>query len=397
MQMTKFLKRSLVALSIASMGTVAHAAEDLKIGFILPMSGPFSSYGQQILNGAKVYMAQHGDTVAGRKVVIEVKDDTGVAPEVSKRAAQEFVVQDKVDILAGFGLTPSAFAVAPIASQSKTPMIVLNAATSSITERSPYIVRTSMTLPQTTAPMAQWAAKNGIKKVYTVVADFGPGHDAEKQFTKTFTENGGEIVGQVRTPLANPDFSPFLARVKDSGADAVFLFVPAGEQGVSFLKGYKQRGLDKAGIKLIAPGDLTDEDVLDAMGDESIGVITSMHYAEAHDSDLNRKYTQDYYKANPDKRPNFMSVAGYDGMKLIYSVLEKTKGDASGDAFVAAAKGMSWESPRGPITIDPETRDIIQNVYIREVKKVDGKLQNVEFDVVEQLKDPGKAAAAAAK
>ena len=225
------------------------------------------------------------------------------------------------------------------------------------------------------------------------VADFGPGHDAEKQFIKTFTEKGGEIVGQVRTPVSNPDFSPFLSRVKDSGAEAVFLFVPAGEQGVSFLKGYKQRGLDKANIKLIAPGDLTDEDVLDAMGDDSIGVITSMHYSEAHDSELNKKYVQDYYKAYPSKRPNFMSVAGYDGMKLIYSVLEKTKGDASGDAFIAAAKGMSWESPRGQVTIDPETRDIVQDVYIREVKKTDGTLQNVEFDAIKQLKDPGKAEA----
>ena len=250
-----------------------------------------------------------------------------------------------------------------------------------------------MTLPQTTAPIAEWANKNGIKKAYTVVADFGPGHDAEKQFIKTFTEKGGEIVGQVRTPVSNPDFSPFLSRVKDSGAEAVFLFVPAGEQGVSFLKGYKQRGLDKANIKLIAPGDLTDEDVLDAMGDDSIGVITSMHYSEAHDSELNKKYVQDYYKAYPSKRPNFMSVAGYDGMKLIYSVLEKTKGDASGDAFIAAAKGMSWESPRGQVTIDPETRDIVQDVYIREVKKTDGKLQNVEFDAIKQLKDPGKAEA----
>lgn len=371
-------------------GSAAHAADDIKIGMILPMSGPFSSYGQQILNGAQLYIQEHGDTIGDRKVTLIIKDDTGVAPEISRRSAQELIVQDKVDILAGFGLTPSAFAVAPLSTQAKVPTIVMNAATSSITTKSPYVLRVSMALPQTTAPIASWAADNGIKKVYTVVADFGPGHDAEKQFIKTFTEAGGEIVGQVRTPVQNPDFSPFLQRVKDSDADAVFLFVPAGEQGVSFLKGYKERGLDQAGIKLIAPGDLTDEDVLDAMGEPALGMITSMHYAEAHDSDLNKAYTQAYYKAYPQKRPNFMSVAGYDGMHLVYDVLKRTNGDTSGDVFLEAAKGTQWESPRGPVSIDAETRDITQNVYIREVKMVDGKLQNVEFDKVENFKDPGK-------
>ncbi|HUH88884.1 MAG TPA: ABC transporter substrate-binding protein [Pusillimonas sp.] len=374
------------ALSFASVG---HAA-DLKIGMILPMSGPFSAYGQQILNGAKLYLEKHGDTIGDRKVQLIVKDDTGVAPEISRRAAQELIVQDKVDILAGFGLTPSAFAVAPLATQAKVPAIVMNAATSSITTKSPYIVRVSMALPQTTAPIATWAAKNGIKRAYTVVADFGPGHDAEKQFIKTFTEAGGEIVGEVRTPVQNPDFSPFLQRVKDSKADAVFLFVPAGEQGVAFLKGYKDRGLAEAGIKLIATGDLTDEDVLDAMGEPAVGVISSMHYAEAHDTQLNQDYVRSYYKAYPQKRPNFMSVAGYDGMHLIYDVLARTNGDAGGDVFIEAVKGTQWESPRGPVQIDPETRDIIQNVYIREVKNVDGKLQNVEFDKIADFKDPGK-------
>lgn len=374
------------ALGFASIG---HAA-DLKIGMILPMSGPFSAYGQQILNGAKLYLEQHGDTIGDRKVQLIVKDDTGVAPEISRRAAQELIVQDKVDILAGFGLTPSAFAVAPLATQAKVPAIVMNAATSSITTKSPYLVRVSMTLPQTAAPIATWAANNGIKRAYTVVADFGPGHDAEKQFIKTFTEAGGEIVGEVRTPVQNPDFSPFLQRVKDSKADAVFLFVPAGEQGVAFLKGYQDRGLAEAGIKLIATGDLTDEDVLDAMGQPAEGVISAMHYAEAHDSKLNQDFVQAYYKAYPQKRPNFMAVAGYDGMHLIYDVLARTNGDASGEVFMNAAKGTQWESPRGPVQIDPETRDIIQNVYIREVKSVDGKLQNVEFDKIADFKDPGK-------
>ena len=384
--------KTFAAVAIAfGLTSAAHAADDLKIGMVLPMSGPFSAYGEQILNGARLYLKEHDQKLGDRKVELVVKDDTGVAPAVSRRMAQELISRDKVDVIAGFGLTPSAFAVGPLATQAKTPMIVMNAATSSVTEKSPYIVRTSMSLPQVSAPMATWAIKNGIKKVYTVVADYGPGHDAEKQFIETFTKAGGEIVGQVRTPVDNPDFSPFLARVKDTKPDAVFLFIPAGEQGVSFIKGYQERGLAADGIKLISTGDLTDEDVLNAMG-AAEGVMTSFHYSEAHDSALNKQYVQEYYKNYPNKRPNFMSVAGYDGMHLVDEVLKKTGGDASGDAFIAAAKGLSWESPRGQITIDAETRDIVQDIYIREVKKVDGKLQNVEFDRIEQFKDPVKAA-----
>src|SRR5690625_3476486 len=283
-------KKTLIAaaMTLGLMGA-AQAADDLTAGMILPMSGPHSEYGLQILNGAKLYMQHHGDTVAGRKVVLVVKDDTGVAPEISKRAAQELIVKDKVDVLAGFGLTPSAFSVAPVATEAKTPMIVMNAATSSVTERSPYIVSASMHLPQNSASIAQWASENGIKRVYTLVADYGPGHDAEKQFIKTFTELGGEIVGEVRTPVQNPDFSPYLSRIKDAKPDAVFMFVPSGAQGVAFLKGYAERGLDEDGIKLIATGDLTDEYVLDSMGDEALGLITSFHYSDAHDSELNKK------------------------------------------------------------------------------------------------------------
>jgi len=280
--------------------------------------------------------------------------------------------------------------VAPIATEAKKPMVVMNAATSSVTTKSEYIVRVSMTLPQNTAPIASWAAKNGIKKVFTVVADYGPGIDSETQFKKTFTAGGGEVVGEVRTPMKNPDFSPFLQRIKDAHPQAVFLFVPAGEQGIAFMKGFAERDLAKAGIKLIATGDLTDEDVLDALGDPALGVITSFHYAEAHKSPENKAYTDAYAKAYPKDRPNFMSVAGYDGMHLIAEVLKKTGGNADGDAFVAAARGMKWMSPRGPVQIDPATRDIVQTVYIRKVEKVGGKLQNVEFDQVPEFKDPGK-------
>jgi branched-chain amino acid transport system substrate-binding protein len=382
---------SLAALVLAFgvMGS-AHAADDLKIGMVLPMSGPFAAYGKQIEAGARLYLAKNGNTVAGRKVELIIRDDTGVAPEISKRQAQELMVKDKVDILAGFGLTPSAFAVGPLSAEAKKPMVVLNAATSAVTTKSPYIVRTSHTLPQVTAPVASWAAKNGIKKVYTVVADYGPGHDSEGQFKKTFTAAGGQVVGEVRTPVKNPDFAPYLQKIKDTKPDAVFLFVPAGEQGVAFIKGFKERGLAEAGIKLIATGDLTDEDVLDAMGDAALGVITSFHYAESHNSPENKAYTEAYAKANPKNRANFMSVAGYDGMHLIFEALKKTGGSADGDKFIEAAKNLKWTSPRGPISIDPATRDIVQTIYIRKVEKVGGKLQNVEFDQIADVKDPGK-------
>ena len=365
-------------------------AKDLKIGIVMPMSGPFAAHGKQIKHGIDLYMAQHGDTVAGRKVRILIKDDTGISPAVAKRQAQELIIKDKVDILAGFTLTPNAFSVAPLATEAKLPMVVLNAATSAITEKSPNIVRVSMTLPQDTAPMAEWAYKNGVRKVYTLVADYGPGHDAEKQFQKTFTSLGGQIVGEVRTPVNTPDYSPFLQRIKDAKPDAVFLFVPNGEQGVALAKGFKERGLDQAGIKELATGDVTDEDVINAMGDAALGMITSFHYSAAHDSPENKAFVAAYHKAYPNDRPNFVAVAGYDGMHMIYQALEQTKGDAGVDAFMKAVKGMKWMSPRGPVEIDPQTRDIIQNVYIRKVERVDGVLQNVEFDKIEAVKDPGK-------
>lgn len=381
-------KLGVLAVALGAMSSVQ--AEDVKIGVVMPMSGPFASHGKQLNNGIKLFMAEHGDTVAGKKIQILVKDDTGISPEVAKRQAQELLIKDKVNILAGFSLTPNAFSVAPLATQAKVPMVVLNAATSSITEKSPNIVRVSMTLPQDTAPMAKWAIDNGIKNVYTLVADYGPGHDAEAQFKKTFTELGGKIIGDVRTPVKNPDFAPYLQKIKDIKPDAVFFFVPNGEQGVALAKGYTERGLAEAGIRALATGDVTDEDVLDAMGDNALGMITSFHYSQVHESPENKAFTAAYAKAYPNDRPNFMAVAAYDGMHMIYKALEQTKGDTSADAFMAAVKGMRWESPRGPIEIDPQTRDIIQNVYIRKVERVDGVLQNVEFDKIEAVKDPGK-------
>jgi branched-chain amino acid transport system substrate-binding protein len=380
-----------VALALGATVAVAPAqAKDLKIGLVLSVSGPFSAYAKQISHGVDLYIAQHGDTVAGRKVQVIIKDDTGMAPAVAKRQAQELLVKDKVDILAGFDLTPNAFSVAPLATEAKVPMVVMNAATSSVTEKSPNVVRVSMTLPQSAWAMAEWAHKNGVSKVYTLVADYGPGHDAEKQFQKTFTALGGKVVGEVRTPVNTADYSPFLQRMKDAKPDAAFFFVPPGSSMVALLKQFREMGLEKAGIKELGTGDMTDEDSLAAMGDSALGMITAFHYSENHDSPENKKFVAAYKKAYPKDRPNFMSVGGYDGMHLIYQALEKTKGDASAEAFMKAVKGMKWESPRGPVQIDPQTRDVVQNEYIRKLEKVDGGLQNVEFYTFKDVKDPGK-------
>jgi branched-chain amino acid transport system substrate-binding protein len=382
------------ALAALALGGAAHAAQaqtaPFKIGFILPMTGQSASTGKQIEAAVKLWQAQNGTTVAGRKVEVIVKDD-GAVPDVTKRIAQELVVNDKVDVLAGFGITPCAFAAAPIATQSKTPMVVTAAATSAITERSPYIVRTSFTLPQVTVPIADWAAKQGIKKVVTFVADYAPGIDAEKFFKSQFTLDGGQVIGEIRTPLKSPDFSPFLQKVADLKPDAVFVFLPSG-QGAAFMKQFGERGLDKSGIKLIATGDVTDDDQLADMGDVALGVVNSHHYSAAHPSALNKKFVAAFEAAN-HFRPNFMAVAGYDGMHLIYNALAATKGKGGGDALLAAMKGQVFESPRGQILIDAQTRDIVQDVYIRKVERVPSmgnQLYNVEFDVQKAVKDPGK-------
>ena len=384
-------RHALLALGLAAATLPAWAADPVKIGLVLPMSGPYAAYGKQIEHGVKLYLSTHGDTFGGRKVELIVRDDSpGTAGDVSKRLAQELVIKDKVDILAGFGLTPSAFAVAPVATEGKKPMVVMNAATSSITTKSNNIVRTSMTLPQNAAPIATWAAKNKIRNVFTLVADYGPGQDAEAQFKKTFVAAGGQIVGDVRVPVKNPDFAPFLQKIKDTKPDAVFLFLPPGAETIAFMKGFTERGLAQAGIQLVSTGDLPDEDILDAIGDPALGLVTSFHYSEAHPSPENKAYVEAYYKAYPKDRPNFMSVGGYDGMQLIAEVLKKTHGDTDAGKFVEAAKGMKWTSPRGPVSIDPATRDIVQTIYIRKTQRVGGKLQNVEFDSIPDFRDPGK-------
>ena len=379
----------MAALATAMLVAPAQAQDNVKVGVILPLTGPFAAIGRQVENGIKLYMAQKGDMAAGKKVEIIVKDDGGNA-DATKRIAQDLIANEKVAFIAGFGLTPLAMAAAPIATQGKTPQIVMAAGTSAITQASPYIVRTSFTLPQSSVPIADWAGKNGIKKVMTVVTDYGPGLDAEKWFSETFTKAGGTVEG-VRAPLKSPDFAPYLQKAADAKPDAIFVFVPAG-QSAQFMKQYRERGLDKSGIKLIGPGDVTDDEVLNDMGDVALGVVTAHLYSTAHDSPENKAYVEAFKKAN-NVRPNFMSVGGYDGMHLIYEALKKTGGDTDADKLIAAMKGMSWVSPRGPISIDPETRDIIQNIYIREVKSVNGELYNVEFATIPNVKDPAKAAA----
>ena len=386
MQKRYFLSALMLGV-LTAYASSAVAEEKFKIGLILPMTGPFASTGKQIEAAARLYMAQNGDTVGGKKVELIVKDDTS-APDVTKRIAQEMVVNDKVNVLAGFGLTPLALATAPIATQSKTPMVVMAAATSSITQASPYVVRTSFTLPQAAVAMADWVPNNGIKKVVTLVSDYGPGIDAEKYFKDRLLFNGGQVLETLRVPLRNPDFAPFLQKVRDLKPDALFVFVPSGA-GAALMKQFAERGMDKAGIKLIGTGDITDDDILGGMGDVALGVVTSHHYSASHNSPLNKKFVAAFEKANTGLRPNFMAVGGYDGMRVIYEAAKTTKG-GSGDALLSAMKGQLFESPRGPMFIDVQTRDVVHNIYIRKVEKVGGQLYNQEFDTLKDVKDPGK-------
>ncbi len=383
-----FMLAAGAACAFAAFAGGASAQEAFKIGLILPMTGPFATTGLQIQAAVKLYMEQNGTMAGGKKIELIVKDDGGVA-DTTKRLAQELIVNDKVGAIAGFGLTPLALASAPLATQAKVPEVVMAAATATITEASPYIVRTSFTLPQATVPLADWAAQNGIKKVVTLVSDYGPGIDAEKAFTATFTKAGGQVEN-LRVPLQNPDFSPFLQKAADAKPDALFVFTPSGV-GAQFMKQFVERGLDKSGIKLIGTGDVTDDDILNGMGDVALNTITTHHYSAAHDSPENKAFVDAFKKANRGLRPNFMAIGGYDGMHLLYEGLKKTNG-VGGEALVNAMKGMSWTSPRGPVSIDPQTRDIVQNIYVRKVEKAGGELYNVEFATIPNVKDPVKAA-----
>lgn len=377
------------AIALASMSglpTVAMAQEAVKIGLILPMTGPFASTGRQVEAGVRAYMALNGEEVAGKQVEIVLRDDAGTADQ-TRRIAQELVVNEGVSMLMGFGLTPLAMSVAPVLNQAQIPAIITSATTSSIMAQSEYFVRTSMAGPQSAVPVATWAVENDIKRVVTLVTDYGPGHDIEKGFTDQFVAEGGEIVEAVRVPLQNPDFAPFLQRVLDSKPDAVFVFVPSGV-GSLFMRQFADRGLADAGIRLIATGDVTDDDLLPQIGEPALGVITGHFYSANHDSPENKAFVDQVKSATNNMRPNFMSVGGYDAMHLAYAALEATSGETDGAALLEAMKGMEWTSPRGPISIDPQTRDIVQDIYIREVEEVDGELYNVEFATYEKIRDP---------
>ncbi|HWP10729.1 MAG TPA: ABC transporter substrate-binding protein [Ramlibacter sp.] len=385
-------RRRLLAASLLTAAAAAPAwaqQESFKIGLILPMTGPFASTGRQLEAAVRLYMVQNGSTVAGRKVEVLLRDDGGVADN-TRRLAQELISNDKVGVLAGFGLTPAALAAAPLLTQSKTPGVVMSAATSSIVEASPYFVRTSVTLAQTASTMAEWASRNGVTNVVTLVSDYGPGIDGEKAFKERFEANGGKVLESLRVPLRNPDFAPFLQRVRDAAPQALYAFVPSGA-GAALIKQFTERGLDKSGVKLIGDGSITDDDQLPEMSDSAIGAITAFHYSAAHKSTINQQFVESFKAANKGLRPNFMAVGGWDGMRVIYKALEASKGQG-GDALLAGMKGQSFESPRGPLLIDAQTRDVIHDIYVRRVERVGGQLYNVEFATFKSVKDPGSKA-----
>ena len=358
-------------------------AAPLRIGLILPMTGPFASTGRQVDAAVRAWLRTNGEVQGGHKLEILLRDDGGVQPDTTRRLAQELAVRDKVKVLAGFGLTPLALASAPIATEAKLPMVVMAAATAIIPQRSPYIVRTSFTLPQVTAPIAEWAARNGIRSAASLVTDFAPGHDAEGVFKARFAAAGGRMALELRSPLRNPDYAPFLQRVKDAKPDALFIFCPSGE-GAAIMKQFQERGLKEAGIKLIGTGDVMDDDILASFGPDALGTITSHHYSAAHDSAENAAFTSAFRAVAPTMRPNFMAVGGWDGMTLVAEAVKAAR-DTDGDTLLAAMKGRSWTSPRGPVTIAAETRDITQDVYIRRVESREGQLWNLEFDRVAQV------------
>lgn len=365
----------------------AEAQQTIKIGVILPYSGQFADTAAQLDNGIKLYVRQHGDVIGGKKIEFIRKDVGGIAPAVAKRLAQELVVRDKVDILAGFVATPNGMAASEVSNKAKKFMVIMNAATSSIITKSPYSVRTSFTIAQVANTFGSWAAKNGIKSVYTMVSNYGPGHDAEAWFNRSFKAGGGKIVGSVRMPVANPDFSAFVQKVKDTNPGAIFVFVPGGAQPPALGKAFAERGITPDKIKILGTGEVTDEQALKSLGDAALGIITAYHYDYTHDSKPNREFVKAYNKMY-NRNPDFFAVGGYDGMHVIYGTLKKTGGKTNADRLVKAAKGMKWESPRGPVSIDPETRDIINTIYVRRVEKVRRTLRNVEFDKIENVKDP---------
>ncbi|HEY1932678.1 MAG TPA: ABC transporter substrate-binding protein [Acetobacteraceae bacterium] len=379
------------AFSLLLAGTAV--AQTVKVGVIDTYSGPFAGVGEQLDRGIRMYMKEHAkDLPPGVKIELIRRDDTGPNPEVAKRLAQELITRDHVQLLTGVVFTPCALSIAPLATEAKVPFIIMNAGTAMITTKSPYIARVSFTLWQSSYPLGEWASKHGIKKVFSIVSDYGPGIDGEQGFTKGFTSTGGQMVGAVRAPLMNPDFVPFMQRAKDAKPDAVFAFVPAGKQATALMKAFGDLGLRAAGIKLIGPGDITTDEELANMGDVALGVTTMFHYSAAGKRPANETFVK-AYKAEfgPTQVPSFEVVGGYDGMAAIFDVVRAQHGKIDPDKTMALLKGWKDDnSPRGPIYIDPQTRDIVQNEYLREVQKVDGQYENVELETIPMVKDPWK-------
>ena len=377
-----------IAVGIVCLGAAQAGAETIKIGVVGQFSGMFADLGKKMMEGMNLYTKLHGDKIAGKTVELILKDTGGPSGDVAKRMTQELVVRDKVQILTGYIGTPDALASAPIATQAKTPMLMIQAATSGLTSKSPYAARLSYTLSQVAAPIGDWAGKNGVKTVFTIVADYGPGYDAEKAFTAAFTKAGGQVIGGVKSPLGNLDFAPFVQRARDAKPDALFVFVPAGQTATAFMKTYQERGLAQAGIRIVTTGDLVSETSLDAMGDAALGVISAYHYSSAHDSPENKAFVKAFEEAyGAGTRPDFLSMQAYDTMAVIYEIGNKLKGEFDGDKFMQALKGLKVNSPRGPIMIHPETRDVAQTIYLRKVEKRGDRLVNVEFDKVESSGD----------
>ena len=370
----------------------AALAQTVKIGLISTYSGAMASQGDQIEKGVNLFMKLNGAKLpSGVKIEIIKRDDTGINPDTAKRLAQELIARENVQILTGVVWTPNAAAIAPLATEAKVPFVIMNAATSMITTLSPYIVRTSMSLWQSSYPMGQWAAKK-YKKVYVAVSDYGPGHDAQEAFTKAFTAAGGEVIGAVRMAPTTLEFAPYLQRIKDAKPEAIFVFVPAGKSATSFIKGFGDLGLAQAGIKLIGTGDMVTDEELPNMGEVPVGVISMFHYSSAGDRSANKAFVNAYQKENgPNAWPGFMAVGAWDGMQAIFDVVSAQNGKIDPDKTIALLK--TWKnpnSPRGPIEIDPATRDIVQNEYIRETRKVGGIVANVEIETIPIVKDPWK-------
>jgi len=381
------LKRLSVAAALVAAST-AFAQQPIKIGLVLSSSGQFADAAAQLDNGIKTYMKMHGDTVAGRKIELVRRDTGGIAPDVAKRLSQELVVRDKVDILAGYVLTPNAMAAGDVSAEAKKFMVVMNAATSVIITKSPYMIRTSVVLPQVMETFGTWAAtKGGLKQNYTMVTDYGPGHDSERAFQTGFKNAGGTIVGSVRFPIANPDFAAFVQRAKDLAPESIYIFIPGGAQPAALGKAMSERGIDKKKTRVLGSGETTAEAALKSMGDNALDIITAWHYDYKLDNKLNQAFVKEF-NAMHGRNPDFFSIGGYDGMHAIYETLKKTGGKTDGETMIAAAKGLKWESPRGAMSIDPETRDVVQSVYIRRVQKVGNELVNVPFDKVENVRDP---------